>query len=308
MIMKMWRKIFENIWLKLGALFLALLLWFHVTTDRSNEHAFTYPLAIVNIPDNLILYDETPDKVKVLVEGKGKTLVRLFLSRKQKLEIDGSEFKAREIRYQIKPEHITLPSENLKVAEILSPKEFKIKLDYLMKKKVSVVSQVVVQPGEDFLLSGEPKLQPQEVVVEGPRRFVRLINSVVTESTVIGDVKEPVSQTVNLIQPEGFNVKCQPEKVNFFANVEKGMRKEMMVRIARPNSPSGKNIKIIPERVSLTIFGEKERLESLSSEDVIATVDLKLSTGKYKSAPQIKLPSQVKLVKVTPDSVEVETN
>lgn len=308
MLIEMWRKIFENIWLKLGALFLALLLWFHVTTERSNQHDFTYPLEIVNIPDNLILYDQTPDKVKVLVEGRGKTLVRLFLSRKEKVEIDGSEFKAREIRYQIKPEQITLPSENLKVVEILSPKEFKIKLDYLMKKKVSVVSQVIVQPDEDFLLLGQPKLQPEEVVIEGPRRFVRLINSVVTESMVVEDVRAPVSQGVDLIWPEGFNVKCQPEKVNFFANVEKGMRKEMMVRIAPSNSPSGKNIKIIPEHLTLTIFGQKQRLESLSSEDVIATLDLKPSTGKYKSAPQIKLPSQVKLVKVTPDSVEVETN
>jgi len=306
--MKMWKRIFEDIWLKLGAVFLALLLWFHVTTDRSYEHAFFYPLEITNIPDNLLLYEEIPDKVRVLVQGKGKTLVRLFLSQKEALKIDGSKLKARETTYQINPEEISLPSENLKVVEILSPEEFIIKLDYLMQKKVAVVSQVVIQPDEDFLLLGEAKLQPPEVVVEGPRRFVRLINSVLTEPKVLEGMREPVSQTVELLKPEGFNVKCQPEKVNFFANLQKGVRREIIVKINGSNPDPGKRVRILPEHLTLTLLGEEARMESLTQEDVKARVELSRLQGKFRSAPKIELPPQVKLVKVAPDSVEVEIN
>jgi hypothetical protein len=304
----MWNKIFENIWLKLGALFLALLLWFHVTTDRSYVYTFSYPLKITNIPDNLVIYEEIPEEIKVLVEGKGKSLIRLFLSEKDELKIDGSDFKAKEIDYQLKPEQIRLPSENLQVAEIAYPKKFKIKLDYLMKKKVNVIPQIVIQPGDDFLYSGEIKLQPQEVIVEGPRRFVRLIKSVLTQPEVIENVKAPVSEIVDLVQPKGYNVKCQPEKVNFFANVQKGERKEMMVKIADFNTPSGKNIKIIPDHVSLILLGEKKLLDGLTPEDVKVTLDLKGYKGKQKFTPEIKLPSKIKLISVIPDSVEVEIN
>jgi YbbR domain-containing protein len=302
----MWKKIFENISLKLGALFLALLLWFHVTTDRSYEYALSYPLEITNIPDNLILYEDIPKEVKVLVGGKGKTLVRLFLSQKETLRIDGSKLRATENNYQINPEQISLPSENLKVAEILSPKEFKIKLDYLMQKRVNVVSQIIIQPDADFLLLEEAELRPQEVIVEGPRRFVRLINSVLTLPKVLEAVREPISETVDLVQPEGFNVKCQPEKVGFFVNVQKGERREMSVRISDSNPSSGKKVKITPDYLSLTLLGEKKRLDMLTPEDVRATLELNDSKGKYKLSPKITLPSQVKLIQVTPDSVEVE--
>ena len=304
----MWKKLFENIWLKLGALFLALLLWFHVTTDRSYEQAFSYPLEITNIPDNLIMYEQIPKEAKVLVEGKGKTLVRLFLSQKETLRIDGSKFKAKENSYQIKPEQISLPSENLKVMEILSPKDLKIKLDYVMQRKVNVVSQIIIQPDEDFLLLEETRLQPEEVVVQGPRRFVRLVKSVLTEPKVLEGVRESVSQTVGLLRPEGFNVECQPEKVSFFVDVQKGERREMSVKISDSNRASGGKIKIIPDHVSLTLLGQRERLDMLTPEEVKATLPLKNTKGKYKLSPKITLPSQVKLIQVTPDSVEVEIN
>jgi len=298
----------KDIWLKLGALFLALLLWFHVTTNRSYQYTFSYPLTITNIPDNLIIYEEVPQKIKVSVEGKGKTLIRLFLSQKEELTIDGSEFKAKEIDYQTRPEQIKLPSENLRVAEIVHPKSFKIKLDYLRKKKVKVIPQIVINPEEDFLFLGEIKLQPPEVIVEGPRRFVRTISSVLTQSRVVEGVRESVSETVDLIPPEGFNVKFEPQKVNFFANVQQGVRKEMIVKIADLKSGSGKKIKIVPDYVSLTLLGEEERLSTLAPEDVKVTLDLKGSKGRSKFPPRIELPYQIRLIEVTPDSVEVEIN
>ena len=300
--------LFKDIWLKFGALFLALLLWFHVTTDRSYEFTFSYPLSIANIPDNLVIYDEIPKKVKVSVEGKGKTLIRLFLSQKEELVIDGSKFTAGEIDYQIEPEQVSLPSENLKVVQIASPKEFKIKLDYLSKKKVEVVPQIVINPHDDYLFLGEIKIQPEEVIVEGPRRFVRTISSVLTESKVIEGVREPVSESVDLIPPKGFNVKYEPEKVNFFANVQQGVKRDMIVKIAHLNSTSEKNIIINPDHVSLTLLGEEKKINTLKPEDVVVTLELKGTKGKYKFPPIVKLPPQIRLISVNPDSLEVEIN
>ncbi len=287
---------------------MALLLWFHVTTDRSCEYTFSCPVKVVNIPDNLILYEEVPQEVNFLVEGKGKTLIRLFLSRKRELKIDGTEFTAKEINYQIKPEEIALPTENLEVKEITSPRVFSIKLDYLSKKKVKVIPQIVINPQTDFLFLGEIKIQPEEVVVEGPRRFVRSISSVLTESKIVEGVKEPVSDGVDLIPPKEFNVRYEPERVNFFANVQQGVKREMVVKIANLNSTSAKNIRINPDRVSLTLLGEENKINALNPEDVVVTLNLKEEKGKYKFPPIIKLPPQIKLISVYPDSLEVEIN
>ncbi|MGB2697518.1 MAG: hypothetical protein WBD28_06625 [Candidatus Zixiibacteriota bacterium] len=299
---------FRDIWLKLGALFLALLLWFHVITDRSYEFTLSCPLKVVNIPDNLIIYEEVPREVNFLVKGKGKTILKLFLSQREELKIDGSKFTAREINYQIKPEEISLPTENLEVQEITFPERFNIKLDYFRKKKVKVIPRIVINPDVDFLFLGDVKIQPQEVVVEGPRRFVRTISSVLTESKVIEEVKEPVSESVDLIPPDGFNVRCEPKKVNFFANVQQGVKREMMVKIANLDSTSGKNIIINPDHVNLTLLGEEKKINTLKPEDVVVTLDLKGTKGKYKFPPIIKLPPQIRLISVNPDSLEVEIN
>jgi YbbR domain-containing protein len=299
---------FKDIWLKLGAIFLALLLWFHVITDRPHEHVFSCDLKVVNIPDNLIVYEEIPQEVKFSVEGRGKTLIRLFLSQKGELIIDGTDFRPRDINYRIKPEEINLPVENLEVKEIVSPKSFKIKLDFFRKKKVKVVPQIVINPDDEFLFFGDIKLQPEEVEVAGPRRIVQTISSVLTESKVIELAREPVSESVDLIPPEGFNVKCEPEKVNFFANVQPGVKREMMVKIADLNSTSQKNIKINPDHVNLTLLGEEKKINSLKPEEVLVTLDIKSTKGKYKFPPIVKLPPQIKLISVKPDSLEVEIN
>lgn len=287
---------------------MALLLWFHVITDRSYEFTFSCPLKVVNIPDNLIIYEEVPREVNFLVKGKGKTILKLFLSQREELKIDGSKFTAREINYQIKPEEISLPTENLEVQEITFPERFNIKLDYFRKKKVKVIPRIVINPDVDFLFLGDVKIQPQEVVVEGPRRFVRTISSVLTESKVIEEVKEPVSESVDLIPPDGFNVRCEPKKVNFFANVQQGVKREMMVKIANLDSTSGKNIIINPDHVNLTLLGEEKKINTLKPEDVVVTLDLKGTKGKYKFPPIIKLPPQIRLISVNPDSLEVEIN
>ena len=300
--------LFKDIWLKLGAIFLALLLWFHVITDRSHEHVFSCDLKVVNIPDNLIVYEEIPHEVKFSVEGRGKTLIRLFLSQREELIIDGTNFRARDINYQIKPEEINLHIENLEVKEIISPQVLKIKLDFFRKKKVKVIPQIVINPDDEFLFFGDIKLQPEEVEVAGPRRFVQTISSVLTESKVIEGARQPVSESVNLIPPEGFNVRCEPKKVNFFANVQHGIKREMIVKVANLNSTSGKNIIVNPDHVNLTLLGEEKKINSLKPEEVLVTLDINTTKGKYKFPPIVKLPPKIKLISVRPDSLEVEIN
>ena len=124
----------------------------------------------------------------------------------------------------------------------------------------------------------------------------------------IEGAKEPVSESVDLIPPEGFNVRCEPQKVNIFANVQQGTKREMMVKIANLNSTSGKNITINPDHVNLTLLGEEKKINLLKPEEVVVTLDINAAMGKYKLPPSVKLPPQIKLISVKPDSIEVEIN
>ena len=57
-------KLLENLWVKIAALILAVLLWFHVATDKTYQNKITLPLKQVEITGDLALTEPPPDSVQ----------------------------------------------------------------------------------------------------------------------------------------------------------------------------------------------------------------------------------------------------
>src|SRR3990170_5566326 len=139
----MWEKLFDNLWLKLGAILLACLLWLHASTDKLYEYTFDYNLKMVNLSPELILAEPLPASVQVKIYGKGKELLKLLLSKERTLKIDAQKFSAVEFELPLRKEMISIPEGlNLSVVEIASPKALMINLQKLEEKKVPVISQL----------------------------------------------------------------------------------------------------------------------------------------------------------------------
>ncbi len=304
----MWSFIFRNFPLKLGALFLALLLWFHATTDQTFEYTFRYPLEISNLPENLTLAEGIPPFAEVLIQGKGKQLIKFYFSKKNEIKIDAKEFRAQQINHKLSLAEIDLPKEEgLAIKEIVYPKNLKLKIDYLVKKKVKVIPQVEIETDPDYLQKEREKIEPEEVMVSGPRRFVRLINSVSTEKKVFSNLKESIQEKIPLISPEEYNVRYFPDAVTLWVDVEKGAKREFQdIFLDLQGIPKGRAVQVEPEKISLTLLGEEDVIDNLNSKEIKATLDLKGIEGRKKLAPKIHLPKEVKLVNFSPDSFEVD--
>ena len=54
-------KILDHFWLKITALILGLLLWFHVATEKTYNHELYLPVSEVILGDGLALVDPPPD-------------------------------------------------------------------------------------------------------------------------------------------------------------------------------------------------------------------------------------------------------
>ncbi|KPL04157.1 MAG: hypothetical protein AMJ90_01795 [candidate division Zixibacteria bacterium SM23_73_2] len=289
-------------------MFLALLLWFHATTDQTYEYTFRYPLKITNLPENLILAEEVPSFAQVQIQGKGKQLIKFFFTKKNEIKIDGSDFKAKQIKYQLSTDQIKLPKEDgLVIKDILSPQNLDLKIDYLVKKKVEVIPQYEVTVDPDYIQKEEVRMDPIEVTISGPRRFVKLINSVSTEKKVFSNIKESIEEKLPLSPPEYYNVKYSPEAVTLWVNVERGAKKEFENLILDLTGiPKGRKVQVEPEKINLTLLGEENVIGSLNTEQIKATLDLKGVEGKRKLVPKISVPEEVKLLSFSPDSFEVE--
>jgi YbbR domain-containing protein len=305
----MWKFILENFGFKIVAVVMALLLWFHVATEKVYEYTKSFPVKILNIPEELILYQEVPEEVQVKIQGKGKELLKLLLMEQKNLQIDIGDFRVGENDYSFKPEEIPIPEGlDLRAEEILSPKSIKISLDRLIEKKVPIRSQITILPEEGHLLIGEVDLDSHEVAISGPRRAVRKIKSIQTEKEMLEGVTEPISDQVGLTLPEGYNLKLSFNEVNFSADVQKAIGKEIpSVPVETVNLPEGRKVKVQPDSIKVVIFGGENVVNQLTKDQIEVTIDCATvkRNKETKLQPFVKLPPIVTLIRTEPDSLVV---
>ena len=63
-------KLFENFWVKIAALVLAVLLWLHVATDKTYQMQLALPLTQVELSGDLTLTEPPPESVLVVVTAE----------------------------------------------------------------------------------------------------------------------------------------------------------------------------------------------------------------------------------------------
>ena len=304
----MWRIIFQSFSFKLAAIVMALLLWFHVATDKVYEHSHTFPLEILDVPERLILAEEIPDHIDVKVRGRGKALLKLLLAEKKSIQIDAQKFKRGETDHSIEPERVPIPEGlDLRVTGILPSENLKIWLDYSMEKEIKVEPQVKVVPAEGFEKVGELHYNPDEVTISGPRMWVRDLKAISTQEIVMEDADEPVSDQVDLVLPEGYNLALSSSKINFSQDIERTVERTISrLPVELTDVPKRREITIQPDSVDVTIYGAESMVQEIGAEQIKVTVNCaKAKRDETVRLPvEIKLPAKVNLKRAEPDSVE----
>ena len=305
----MWEKLLDNLWLKLGAILLACLLWLHASTDKLYEYTFDYNLKMVNLSPELILAEPLPAFARVKVYGKGKELLKLLLSKEKSLMIDAQKFSSGEIELPLRKEIVSIPEGlNLSVVDIASPKALMINLQKLEEKKVPVISQLRFFPQEGYFQKGKVKFTPQEIKLTGPEENVDKTNYILSQEKEFQDLKKSFSGTIDLLPPPFFNVRFSPQMVDFSVEIKKGekrMLENLPVKLI--NLPPGRKALLDPRTTNLEILGEKETLDELTPERIKINIDCSgLKNGKVRVSPQIQLPEDIILVRAEPDSFNVE--
>ena len=288
---------------------MALLLWFHVATDKVYEYTRTFSLEISNVPPHLVLAEKIPEQVKVKIRGKGKELLKLLLAERRSIKIDAKELKNGETDYVIKPEQIPIPEgSELQVTDILSPHSLKIKLDHLLEKKVKVQPHIGVLPADGFVQVGELHYSPKEVAISGPKIPVMNIEVIHTKEKVIENAAKSVSDQLDLAVPPGYNLKVSSPVINFSVEIQKAMEKEFShLPVKLINIPRRREILLQPDSISVTIFGPESLVTQIIPDKIKAFIDCAKTENKDKvKLPVIvELPSEVKLKRVEPESLDV---
>jgi hypothetical protein len=290
----------KNLSLKLTALGLALLLWFHVATNREYDYPITLTLTVGEVPSGFSLIDPLPDHIRVILHGTGKELVRLLWNEgRAKLLLEPWVEGA----YIVTANHIHVEVDaDLHVRQIIEPSTFKVQVDTVVQRDVQVHFQ-----GEYVTVAGKslvraPQLDPVIVTILGPRSKVNRIGSVGIESATIelDDNSTRVHAKVEL--EDAYGVTAMPGSV--FVQFEVADSERRFIRDVPIQAPPGWVAE--PSTITLNVSGAGVRLDELASGAYHASAGppLTADSGAYVSV-EATLPPFIEILSVTPDRVKL---
>ncbi|MCX6829373.1 MAG: YbbR-like domain-containing protein [candidate division Zixibacteria bacterium] len=299
-------KIFENLWVKLAALILAFLLWFHVATNKIYQEEATLPLSQVVVPGKLILSEPPPDSVTVLVAATGKKLMQSNWKKVGLKLILGNNRTGR-FKVEISPDNLSLAkTEKVEMLEVISPREIEVDLDRKTEKRVMVRSQVTVVPADGFGIRGADSISPAMVTITGPYTLLAGVNEIQTEQVAFEKARKNVSTRIPLKHPGVYGMVIQPDTVDIFVQVVPVKTRNFAdIPLKLGNSPIGGRYDLFPPMIEVRAAGTAAAIDSLKSNHIMALVDYRKADNSGLAPVQVHLPDGISLVHLSVDSVRI---
>lgn len=166
----------KNIVLKVASLIMAVILWFFVILSGRSGLMIDIPVMYVNTPPELEVTD-FPRTVSINIEGQDRLLKNLKENDISAV-VDLRDAKTGRNFYTLTPENIKMPK-TLEVINI-DPQTISLTVEKQYRKMVSVQPAIEGRPEQGFVIF-DIKVEPETLLLEGPRTIVSKISNVKTE-------------------------------------------------------------------------------------------------------------------------------
>lgn len=290
---------------KVGALALAIFLWLNVMTSKVYEDVVRIPLEVQCLSSARVVAGPVPETVTVKFVGKGK---QLFLLRHSDVRlihrIAGGGVGV--WSYALSSSDIVMPMWAEVQAEVIDPPSIQVDVDVQVAKKVPVEPRLTFDLASGYVHIGPPQVEPDSVVVSGPRRFVAPLERVVLDSLRLTSLKGNVDQSLPVSVPQSPNTVCTPRVVRVLLEVQPRVEQwveGIPIRLIR--APAGTRVE--PPTVDVWVSGGVDRLATLPPEKIRAYVDFRLLEPGQESVsrPTFDTPSDITILDVRPSSFQI---
>ena len=187
-------KLLENFWLKIIALIMGLLIWFHVATEKTYNYEVDLPVAQVDLKDSLTLASNPPDTVQAKVSATGKQLLRKQW-REEGVRINASRYLVGRHRVTLNTSNTFLisASSNVTLDDIVFPSQIELNIDRQGEVVLPVIPDVVTIPDDGFAVNAPVRVTPPEVTLHGPNSLLDQYTTVLTSSEELTGLKNNVT-------------------------------------------------------------------------------------------------------------------
>ncbi len=299
------KSIYGDLIYKLGAVGLAIILWFFSISNSQFEANAEFPIEIRNLREGKALSEEAPQTATLRFKGTGRALAKLYLFMpffKLKLVLDLERVQQRHVFYldeylRNSPQRISNPipglQESLEFIEVVRPDSIQIVLSDYKEKRVPVQPQVTVDIASGYTQVGDIVITPPQVLVKGAVEAVDRVDEVLTSRRTYSNVAEPFYDSVGLWDPDpGKGLAIEPLNVTLTIDVQRiGERRLTEVPVKVLNIPENLNVIVGPSTVALTVTGGEDYLLNLDDDAVEVFIDYQTqwSPENLLVEPQVRL-------------------
>ena len=299
----------HNLGVKIISLLLAVGLWYYALGEEGIEVTRVVPLKITVQNSQMSLLKISVTSVKVTFISPRASLAELASSEiKAVHEIKSDVNRAGDYAFRLEPREIKLNTPQIRVVRI-EPELIQVTLDELIVQKLAVEPNFVGEPAFGYdLIKDKIELNPNAVLVEGPKGQLEKLKTIKTEKIdLVGRIR-PFRRTVALELPS--NVKILSEAlIDVFAPIQMKLDEksftDIPIKVLR--DPEGNvRTEIKPKAFSTVLKGPKAELEKLSRDKIVAYAEVTtLPPGEYDLPVHVVLPPDVSFKKEEPLSVQV---
>lgn len=283
-------------YIMLLSLFLAVVLWFYVVSDRNplTEQVFSIPLQPRNLASELAV-EGLPGTVDIRVKG----------NRAQLAALGGADFRAQVDLTGVTQGQAGLPVEVISPTGVqissVRPSRVEVTVDRLVEKQVTVLVNLKGNPAAGFV-AGSPVLEPAVVLAKGPSRWVEEVRQVAV--TVDLEGVNDVVDTVVSVSSGLEKVNLIPGTVRVVVPVAALQRVPVAINPRFTGSPAPgyhvTRVTVAPENVNVLV--DPEVTEAIGPVD---TEPINLSGIEASLTRQVKVLAPPGSKGIEPEQVEV---
>ncbi len=294
--------------IKLVSLILAIGLWYYAVGEEGIEVTRNVPLEIKVLSPQMSILKTSAKTVQVTFRTPRGLLSELATEEIRALHaIDGKINKAGDYSFRLEAREIRIKTPQVRILKV-EPESIQVTLDEMIVKKVEIQPQFTGEPAFGYnLRKNEIELNPNAVLVEGPKRQLEKLDGIKTESLNLVGRTRSFRQTVSLDLPAPVKLIGEP-LIDIYVPIQEESDEKKFenipIRVLKSSGGSEK-IEVEPPAITFTLKGSKKKFEKMTAEKISAYVNISsLDPGTYDLPVEFFLPEEVS-VKGDPLKVKV---
>ncbi len=249
----------------------SFLAWFLSNLSESYESRANFYLYYENLPDTLLLGNNSSRSMEAKIKTSGFRHFYFNIFNK-KINIDLSQSVYENQGYKLTEDALKKQiesqlSQNISLIDLYRDELF-VDMYQVASKEVPVKAVLDIQFQQNYILEGEPVIEPQTVLVKGPPNEIDTLQQITTTKIELSNIASDFSEDIPLVFPKNMtNSIFSISRVNISGKVVRFSEKVYEVPVKVLNLPDEYKIKTFPATVPVLCKATIEQLKVIKPSD-----------------------------------------